>query len=60
MYKICDYITNYKKVRFDNRMYIIWIPQRKEYETFRDQLWYSAHDYKEFIRVYKLEMTVKS
>ena len=55
-----DVVFTNKKVTFNNRIFIALIPCRKEYDTFRDQIWYSARDYMEFTRIYQLEMSINS
>jgi hypothetical protein len=55
-----DVVFTNKKVTFNNRIFIALIPSRKEYDTFRDQIWYSARDYMEFTRIYQLEMSINS
>lgn len=45
-----------KTVTFNNKLFVVWIPERCEYDsTLRKELWYTAFDYRIFSQTYQME-----
>ena len=49
-----------KKVTFNNKMYVVWIPERCEYGNLLRELWYTSFDYRIFSQTYRMEMFLES